>query len=131
MLDLVEAHIRQQGWHIVYKDPDLETRRRYPKIVKVIREVDGFPAAKIAMDHPQILPVVEALKAYTAGRGVFLPAAGASNRIKGVIFNQLGQPGIGVTMVNRDNNQHAANENVRLGNLWLGVDLMAILLTLP
>jgi hypothetical protein len=34
-------------------------------------------------------------------------------------------------MVNRDNNQHAANENVRIGNIWLGVEMMAVLLTLP
>ena len=130
MLDLVEAHIREQGWHVVYADPDHETRLKYPKIIKVVRDGDGFPASKVPMDQPKIMAVVKGLKAYTGEAGVFLPASGASNRIKGVIFNLLDQPGIGVTMVNRDNNQHAANENVRVGNLWLGVDLMAVLLTI-
>jgi hypothetical protein len=32
-------------------------------------------------------------------------------------------------IANHDNNQHAANENLRLGNLWYGVDLFAALLT--
>jgi acetylornithine deacetylase/succinyl-diaminopimelate desuccinylase-like protein len=130
MLDLVETHIRKQGWHIVNADPDHQTRMKHPKIVKVVRDGDGFPAAKVTMDQPKIMEVVNGLKAYTGDAGVFLPASGASNRIMGVIFNLLDQPGIGVTMVNRDNNQHAANENVRVGNLWLGVDLMAVLLTI-
>jgi acetylornithine deacetylase/succinyl-diaminopimelate desuccinylase-like protein len=131
MLDLVEAHIRKEGWHIVYDDPDQDTRMKYPKIVKVIREKDGFPAAKVSMDQPEILNIVKSLKLFTGDRAVFLPSAGASNRIKGIIFNQLKQPGIGVTMVNRDNNQHAANENVRIRNIWFGVDLMVVFLTLP
>jgi len=131
MMDLVEAHIRKEGWHIVYTDPDHETRRKYPKVVKVLRDKDGFPAAKVSMDQPEILKIVKGLKSYTKGQGVFLPASGASNRIKGIIFNQLKQPGIGVAMVNPDNNQHAANENVRIGNIWSGVELMAVFLTMP
>ena len=37
MRDLVETHIRRQGYHIVREDPDRETRLRYPKIAKVTR----------------------------------------------------------------------------------------------
>ncbi|MCB0017853.1 MAG: M20/M25/M40 family metallo-hydrolase [Anaerolineales bacterium] len=130
MLDLVEAHIRQQGWHIVYDDPTHETRLKYPKIVKVKRDKEGFPAAKVAMDQPAIQAVIAGLKAFTGDSGVFLPATGASNRIYGMIFEGLQKPGLSITMVNRDNNQHAPNENLRLGNLWYGVDMMAVLLTL-
>jgi acetylornithine deacetylase/succinyl-diaminopimelate desuccinylase-like protein len=32
------------------------------------------------------------------------------------------------SIVNYDNNQHAANENLRLQNLWDGVETMAALL---
>lgn len=131
MLDLVEAHIRQQGWHIVYEEPDHATRLAHPKIVKVVRDPDGFPASKVSMDHPEIRSIIDGLKEFTNDEGVFLPGTGASNRIYGLIFNELDKPGICVTMVNRDNNQHAANENVRLGNLWDGVAMMAVLLTLP
>jgi acetylornithine deacetylase/succinyl-diaminopimelate desuccinylase-like protein len=130
MMDLVEAHIWKEGWHIIYTDPDHETRKKYPKLVKVVRDKDGFPAAKTSMDQPEIMHIVKGLKAYTNDKGVFLPGSGGSNRIKGVIFNQLKKPGISITMVNRDNNQHAANENVRIGNIWSGADMMAVLLTL-
>jgi acetylornithine deacetylase/succinyl-diaminopimelate desuccinylase-like protein len=32
---------------------------------------------------------------------------------------------IGVPIVNHDNNQHAADENVRLQNLWDGIEVFA------
>jgi hypothetical protein len=32
--------------------------------------------------------------------------------------------------VNHDNNQHAANENLRIANLWYAVELYAALLTI-
>jgi acetylornithine deacetylase/succinyl-diaminopimelate desuccinylase-like protein len=34
-----------------------------------------------------------------------------------------------VPLANYDNNQHAANENLRLENLWEGIDIYAELLT--
>jgi acetylornithine deacetylase/succinyl-diaminopimelate desuccinylase-like protein len=40
----------------------------------------------------------------------------------------LGAPVIVLPIVNHDNNQHAANENLRLQNLWDGIDLYGSLL---
>lgn len=131
MLDLVEAHIRKQGWHIVYDEPDAETRMKYPKVVKVDRDKFGFPAAKVSMDHPDILPVIESVRAFTGSKLVLLPSEGGSNGIFSIIFDDLKKPGISVNIVNHDNNQHAEDENVRIGNLWYGVDLMSVLMTMP
>lgn len=131
MLDLVEAHIRKQGWHIVYQDPDKETRMKYPKIVKVERDKFGFPAAKVPMDDPAILPVIESVRSFTGDKLVLLPSEGGSNGIFTLIFDGLKKPGISVNMVNHDNNQHAEDENVRIGNIWYGVDLMSVLMTMP
>jgi acetylornithine deacetylase/succinyl-diaminopimelate desuccinylase-like protein len=33
------------------------------------------------------------------------------------------RPVIGVPIANADNNQHAANENLRLQNLWDGIEI--------
>ena len=44
------------------------------------------------------------------------------------LFAGLGAPVIGVPIVNHDNNQHAANENLRLRNLWDGIEVYAPLL---
>ncbi len=131
MLDLVEAHIRKQGWHITHTEPDKETRLKYPKIVKVDREKNGFPAAIVPMDHPAIRPVIESVRSFTGDKLVLLPSEGGSNGIFTLIFDGLKKPGISVNMVNHDNNQHAEDENVRIGNLWYGVDLMSVLMTMP
>jgi acetylornithine deacetylase/succinyl-diaminopimelate desuccinylase-like protein len=37
-------------------------------------------------------------------------------------------PIVGVPIVNHDDNQHAANENLRLQNLWDGIDAYAAML---
>lgn len=34
-------------------------------------------------------------------------------------------------VANNDNNQNAADENLRLGNLWYAIELYAVLLTQP
>ena len=130
MLDLVEAHIKKEGWHVVYDEPSIETRRSHRKVIKFIRDSDSFPASKVSMDRPEIQEAINGLKSFTGDRGVFLPATGASNRIYGLIFNDIGKPGICINTVNRDNNQHGADENVRIGNLWYGADILSVLLTL-
>ena len=38
------------------------------------------------------------------------------------------EPVIGLPIVNYDDNQHAANENLRLGNLWDGIETYAFML---
>ena len=46
-------------------------------------------------------------------------------------FQELLQlPVYGVPVVNPDNNQHAPDENLRLGNLWDGIVVFAALLRL-
>jgi acetylornithine deacetylase/succinyl-diaminopimelate desuccinylase-like protein len=44
---------------------------------------------------------------------------------------RLGASTVILPIANPDNNQHAADENLRLGNLWYGVELFALLLTTP
>ena len=41
---------------------------------------------------------------------------------------KLRAPVVGIPTVNHDNNQHAANENLRLQNLWDGIETCAALL---
>jgi len=56
-----------------------------------------------------------------------LPMMGASVLI--FLFDQaFHKPVIGLPIVNHDNNQHAANENARLQNLWGGVESYAAMM---
>ncbi len=45
-----------------------------------------------------------------------------------LFVEELRSPVIGVPIVNHDNNQHAANENLRIQNLWDGIETHAALL---
>jgi len=39
-------------------------------------------------------------------------------------------PNISVPIANHDDNQHSYNENLRIQNLWDGIEVMAALLTM-
>jgi hypothetical protein len=43
----------------------------------------------------------------------------------------IGATTITVPIANHDNNQHAENENLRVGNLWDGIETMAAIMTMP
>jgi len=56
-----------------------------------------------------------------------VPTLGGSG--PGYLFTEvLGAPVVTLPLANYDNNQHAANENLRLGNLWDGIEMYAGLL---
>ncbi|HEY5545687.1 MAG TPA: hypothetical protein VIK50_06495, partial [Gemmatimonadaceae bacterium] len=48
----------------------------------------------------------------------------------GEFSEQLRLPTVGVSLVNHDNNQHGPDENLKLRNLWEGIDLLASILTM-
>ena len=126
MIDLVEAHMRAQGWHIVREDPDIETRMRYPKIARVDRG-QGYPAARTPMNTPIAQTVAEAARAAAGPDLLMVPGLGGSLPIY-LFTDVLAKPVIIVPIANHDNNQHAADENIRVGNLWYGMELYGALL---
>jgi acetylornithine deacetylase/succinyl-diaminopimelate desuccinylase-like protein len=128
MLDLVEAHLVSQGFHIVREDPDMATRNQYPKLVKVVRG-GGYPAARTEMNLPVVEEVIDAVRAATEQSVLMVPALGGSLPLY-LFTEDLAAPALILPIANHDNNQHASNENIRLANLWYGVDLYASLLTM-
>ncbi|MEO9485123.1 MAG: M20/M25/M40 family metallo-hydrolase [Ekhidna sp.] len=126
--NLVEAHIRKQGFHIVREDPDQETRLKYPKIAKVTRS-SGYPAARTSMDLPIIQEVIERTKHVAGDDLILLPTLGGSLPLY-LFTDELKKPAIILPIANHDNNQHAADENIRIGNLWYGIKLMSALMTM-
>ena len=126
--DLVEAHIRKQGFHIVREDPDLETRLKYSKIAKVTRS-SGYPAARTSMDLPIIQDVINRTKDVAGEDLILLPTLGGSLPLY-LFTDELKKPAIIVPIANHDNNQHAADENIRIANLWYGIKLMSALMTM-
>jgi acetylornithine deacetylase/succinyl-diaminopimelate desuccinylase-like protein len=124
----VMEHIRKQGYQTVDHTPDAETRLRVPKLALVTQEAGGYNASRSSMDLP-ISQLV--LRTAEAARGpiVKLPTMGGSVPLY-MIEEILHTPAITVPIANHDNNQHSFNENIRLQNLWDGIELMAALLAM-
>ncbi len=126
--DLVEAHIKKQGYHIVREEPDQETRLKHPKIARITRG-SGYPAARTSMDTPVVQSVINRTKEVIGNDLVLLPTLGGSLPLY-LFTDVLQKPAIIVPIANHDNNQHAADENLRVENLWYGIRLMSALMTI-
>lgn len=124
----IEAHIRKQGYHIVYEEPDEATRLKYPKIVKVTKG-GGYPAARTPMNVQITQEVVERAKLIAGDDLLLVPTLGGSLPLY-LFTDVIKKPALIVPVANHDNNQHAADENLRMENLWYSVQLMTALLTM-
>jgi acetylornithine deacetylase/succinyl-diaminopimelate desuccinylase-like protein len=122
----LEAHLRALGYAVVHEAPTLEQRRAQPRLVR-LQWGAGYPAARASMDLPVSRAVLAVVEGATGRPVVRMPTLGGS--IPMYLFEQvLGTPVIGLPIANHDNNQHAANENIRLQNLWDGIEVYAGLL---
>ena len=128
MKDLVEVHIKKQGYHIVREDPDEETRLKHSQIVKITRS-GGYPAARTSMDNKVAQDIVKRAELIAGEDLVLLPTLGGSLPLY-LFTDVLKKPALVVPVANHDNNQHAANENLRMENLWYSVQLMTAILTM-
>ena len=128
LMDRVEAHIRAQGWHVVSEDPDLATRRSNPRVAKVTRKA-SYPGVRMPTDSPLADALLETAAIAAGEPVVAVPTFGGSVPLHH-FTTILGAPIAITPFANHDNNQHAANENIRIANLWYGIDLMAALLTM-
>jgi acetylornithine deacetylase/succinyl-diaminopimelate desuccinylase-like protein len=123
----VADHIKAQGYHITDKEPTDEERKKYPKIIKLVRKQDGYNAQRTSMDLPIIQKVIAAVKLTTKDQVVLQPTMGGSLPL--FLFEKyLAAKTITVPIANHDNNQHAENENIRIGNLFDGITVMASLM---
>jgi len=121
------AHIRRQGYFVVDRDPDPHTLLQHPKVAKVTSG-HGYPASRTSMDLPISQLVIRTAES-ALGPVVKLPTMGGSVPLF-MIEEILKAPTITVPIANHDNSQHSFNENLRLRNLWDGIDLMAALLAM-
>lgn len=125
--DRVIAHIKKQGYYVTEKEPDTDTRLTYPKIAQVKRG-SGCNAARTPLDLPASKLVVAILQK-ARGPVVMLPTLGGSIPLY-LFTDVLKTPAIGIPIANHDNNQHSTDENIRLQNLWDGIETLRALLTM-
>jgi acetylornithine deacetylase/succinyl-diaminopimelate desuccinylase-like protein/endonuclease/exonuclease/phosphatase family metal-dependent hydrolase len=129
MQERVEAHIREQGFYIVRDEPDHATRLAHDRIARVTRG-RGYGAARTPMDHPMAASIIDAARRVSGDAALLVPGLGGSLPLY-LFTDVLARPTIIVPVANHDNNQHGANENLRVANLWYAMDIYAALLTMP
>jgi acetylornithine deacetylase/succinyl-diaminopimelate desuccinylase-like protein len=122
-------HIRTQGFYVIDRDPTDEERLKYPLIAKFTTRSGGYNAARTSMELPVSKAVVAAVRSTTSDKVVTLPSLGGSLPLS-ILEETLGAVTIAVPIANYDNNQHAENENIRLQNLWDGIETMAGLMAM-
>jgi len=125
--EMTEQHIKNQGFHIVDKPPTPEERKQFAKII-YLQWDDGYPAARTSMDLPESQAVIHAIEKPLGFQLINMPSLGGSIPMY-LFVDVLNTPVIGLPIANHDDNQHAANENLRLQNLWDGIEIYAALFT--
>jgi acetylornithine deacetylase/succinyl-diaminopimelate desuccinylase-like protein len=124
----VEAHLRGLGYTLVSDVPDAAARKAAPRLLRVHWDAGGYPSGRTSLDLPVSRAVVRVISESFGSPVVELPTLGGS--VPMYLFTDLLKtPVVGVPIANHDNNQHASNENLRIQNLWDGIDTYAALLS--
>jgi acetylornithine deacetylase/succinyl-diaminopimelate desuccinylase-like protein len=88
----------------------------------------GEPAARTPMDLPIAADIIRVMES-VRGKTVLIPTSGGTVPMQ-AMERASGSSTIMVPIANHDDNQHAANENLRMKNLWDGVETMAALMAI-
>lgn len=121
----VVDYVASQGYFVTDVAPDKTMLLAHPKVAFVKRDTVGYNAVRTPMDLPMARAIIAAVES-ARGPVVKLPTMGGSVPLE-VIEQALGTRTITVPIANYDNNQHSSNENIRLQNLWDGIETMAAL----
>ncbi len=127
MLDRVEARLASMGYRVLDRDPTPEERRKHRRLAR-LTPTPGYRASRIPMDSPLAASLLDVCRVASGEEVVALPTFGGSiplYRFEDI----LGSPVAILPIANHDNNQHAPDENIRIANLWYGIDLWATLLS--
>lgn len=114
-------HIERQGYTVLDRAPTIDERLRYPRIATLVAG-PGYNAERTPLDAPLARSVIAAVKGH--GKTVVMPTLGGSLPLY-LLRERLGVDSVTLALANHDNNQHAEDENVRLGNVWEAIAIAA------
>jgi len=112
-------HIQAQGFSVLDHEPTMEERLRYQRIARV-NAGSGYNAERTSLDSALAKSVSAAV--LKDREAVVLPTLGGSLPLY-LLRDRLGVDSITLSLANHDNNQHAEDENLRLGNLWDAIEI--------
>jgi acetylornithine deacetylase/succinyl-diaminopimelate desuccinylase-like protein len=122
----VEGFFKSRGWAIVGTEPDFAMRLKNPRLIRLNWD-NGYPALRSDMSSDAAKAVIAAANKAAGAPVVVMPMSGGSVPLY-LFAENFSAPIICLPIVNHDNSQHAANENLRLQNLWDGIQTYAALM---
>ncbi|MGH8230323.1 MAG: M20/M25/M40 family metallo-hydrolase [Steroidobacteraceae bacterium] len=122
----LEAFLQSKGWTVVAQPPDRALRLAHPRIIRLEWE-SGYPGFRSDMSSAVAKALIASASEAAHYPVAVLPMMGGS--VPMYLFADVFKvPVVGLPIVNFDNNQHAANENQRLQNLWDGIETYAAMM---
>lgn len=129
LIDLVRKHIEEQGYFLSENIPTKEERMNNKKVGSFTYEI-SYQSFRTDFNSVVGLWLQNALNNAFEEDIILIRMSGGSIPISPFV-NTLKIPAVIVPTVNRDNNQHSANENLRMGNYKEGIKAMIAILSEP
>ncbi|QCW99012.1 M20/M25/M40 family metallo-hydrolase [Aggregatimonas sangjinii] len=126
LINLIRDHIENEGYLVIDREPTKEERLAHAKIASFTSEI-SYQSFRTDFDSEVGIWLTNALENAFGEEPIRIRMSGGSIPISPFV-NTLGIPAVTVPTVNRDNNQHSPNENLRLGNYREGIKTMIAIL---
>ncbi len=128
MVNMVKDHIEAQGFHFVKGEPNDEERAKYSNLISFEYRIGSKPF-RTDLNSPMGIWLSDAMDR-TFGKGNYVKqrTTGGSQPIEPFITTS-GIPAVSIRIPNPDNNIHAANENLSIGNFIEGIQMCLGILT--
>ena len=127
LLNLIQQHVENQGYLVLNREPTKEERLAHPKVATFTSKV-SYQSFRTPLESEIGLWLRKALIRGFGEEPIRVRMSGGSIPISPFV-NTLNLPAVAVPTVNRDNNQHSPNENLRLGNYRDGIKTILAILT--
>jgi len=115
--EVFSRYLESQGWHLVGKPPGDQERSQFSKLAMLT--VGGRAGVRTRLDDPLGLWLRRAFHGAFGQEPNVIPMLGASLPVDAAI-EALGFPFAIAPLANGDDNQHTANENLRVGHYLAG-----------
>jgi acetylornithine deacetylase/succinyl-diaminopimelate desuccinylase-like protein len=127
--NLLEAHLKNQGYTVFESEPSKADKMKYPKVIR-LEKGSVTPAFRTDLSLPFGAHLKTLLKGRFNSDVVQIRTMGGTVPIAPFV-NALKIPAYIVPMVNPDNNQHSPNENLTISQIDYGIKIFYALLSTP
>ncbi|MFA5670033.1 MAG: M20/M25/M40 family metallo-hydrolase [Balneolaceae bacterium] len=126
LIGLVKKHIKDLGYFITDDVPTKQQRMNNEKVASFTYET-SYQSFRTNFDSEPGIWLQKAMRRAFGSDPIMIRMSGGSIPISPFVL-ELNIPAVTVPTVNRDNNQHSPNENLRLGNYREGIKTMIAIL---